>query len=129
MTTIRVSARVASRRNAPELIARCLTPMLPTLTLAQRRLPAPDRAEVTPGCRTPAPAPFRPARPSGGAGAFAADGRDNSQDAQLVAAPAVRAPFATGQHRTRPAAVPSLQRAGQAGAGRASASAWVARWA
>src|SRR5215210_6717020 len=61
------------------------------------------------------PAPFRPARPSGDAGAFAADGRDNSQDAQPLAAPAVRAPFATGQHRTRPAAAPSPRRAGQAG--------------
>ena len=36
--------RIASRRNAPELIVRCLTPMFPTLTLAQRRVPAPDRA-------------------------------------------------------------------------------------
>ena len=42
--TIWMSGRVASRRNAPELIVRCLTPMFPTLTLAQRRVPAPDRA-------------------------------------------------------------------------------------
>src|SRR5829696_8872384 len=52
--------------------------------------------------------------------------RHRCQDAQPVAAPAVRAPFATGQRRTRPAAAPSPQRAGQAGAGCASASAWVA---
>ena len=42
--TIWMRVRVASRRNAPELIVRCLTPMFPTLTLAQRRVPAPDRA-------------------------------------------------------------------------------------
>src|SRR5829696_4277152 len=101
--------------------------MFPTLTLAQGRLMAPDRAWVTPRCRTPAPAPSRPARPSGDAGPCAADGRDNSQDARPGAAPAVRAPFATGQRRTRPAAAPSPERAGQAGP--ASASAWVARWA
>src|SRR5829696_9559123 len=121
--------RVASRRNAPELIVRCLTRMFPTLTLAQGRLMAPDRAWVTPRCRTPTPAPSRPARPSGDAGPSAADGRDNSQDARPGAAPAVRAPFATGQRRTRPAAAPSPERAGQAGTGPASASAWVARWA
>src|SRR4051795_2009734 len=124
-----MTARVASRRNAPELIVRCLTPMFPTFTLVQRWLPAPERAQVIPRCRTPAPAPSRPARPSGDAGAFAADGRDNSQDAQPVAARAAHVPFATGQRRTRPAAAPSLQRAGRAGAGRASVSAWVARWA
>src|SRR3954471_2753362 len=111
-----MTARVASRRNAPELIVRCLTPMFPTLTLAQGRLVAPVRAWVTPCSRTPAPAPSHSARPSGDAGPCAADGRDNSPDTRPAAAPAVRAPFATGRRRTRPAAVPSLRRAGQAGA-------------
>src|SRR3954465_13380074 len=125
--TIRMTARVASRRNAPELIVRCRTPMFPTLALAQGRLVAPDRAWVTPCSRTPAPAPSHSARPSGDAGPCAADGRDNSLDTRPAADRAAHVPFATDRHRTRLAAAPSPQRADQAGAGRASASAWVAR--
>src|SRR4051794_30129440 len=124
-----LTLRVASRRNAPELIARRLTPMFPTVTLAQGRLVAPDRAWMPPGCRTPAPAPSHSARPSGDAGLSAEADRGSSPDIPPAAARAAHVPFATGRRRTRPAAVPSLRRAGRAGAGRASASAWVARWA
>src|SRR4051794_30391257 len=119
-------ARVASRRNAPELIARCLTPMFPAVTLAQGRFVAPVRAWMPPGCRTPAPVPSHPARLSGDAGLSAEADRGSSPDIPPAAARAAHVPFATGRRRTRPAAVPSLRRAGRAGAGRASASAWVA---
>src|SRR3954470_10041405 len=107
--TIWMRGRVASRRNAPELIVRCLTPMFPTVTLAQGRLVEPDRAWVTPCSRTPAPAPSHSARPSGDAGPCAADGRDNSPDTRPAADRAAHVPFATDRRRTRLAAAPSPQ--------------------
>ena len=82
--TIWMRVRVASRRNAPELIARCLTPMFPTVALAQGRFVAPARAWMTPRCQTPAPVRFHCARPSGDAEPSAAADRGSSPDSGIV---------------------------------------------
>ena len=84
-------------RNAPELIVRCLTPMFPTLTLAQRRVPAPDERSDPAMPNTSARA-ISPRQTFRRRWSVRSRWSDNSQDADPVAAPAVRAPFATGQH-------------------------------
>src|SRR5215217_7898546 len=100
--------------------------MFPTVALAQGRFVAPARAWMTPRYQTPAPVRFHCARPSDDAEPSAAADRGSSPDIRPAAARAAHVPFATGRRRTRPAAVPSLRRAGRAGAGRPSFQASIA---
>ena len=84
--TIWMRVRVASRRNAPQLIVRCLTPISPTVTLAQAVLARSGLDDPglpnTSACAISPRQTFRRARPS-------AEHRANSPDIRPVAARAV----------------------------------------